>query len=121
MLAVVIAGCKSSQINDEPENDVDFCSCVNTENIDKTIPVINDFLYKLSDELDEEQKFLKLIEWLKSHTCLISVELYGHLCMYSEQPMSKILISFDENEITKEIILDISMKQPLEAVGYDKE
>ena len=115
----LVAGCKkdNSVTSYEPEED-EFCGYVNMENIDKTIPVINVFFESLSDDLNDEQQLQALVTWLKSFSCIIDATVLCQSCNGTSPSMSEIAISFDENGITKDFILAISMSNPLQAVGY---
>ena len=111
-LLLLTVGCNKEVNKDE------FCSYVNVKNIDKTIPFINEFLSELSDNLDDEQKLLAFETWLKSYPCIIDATTLCVSCVYTNPAQSEILISFEENGIIKEFALDISMSDPLRAVGY---
>ena len=94
------------------------CEFVNEENIDETIPIINEFLENLSNSLDEEQKLQELVTWFKSHSCITDARILHISGIETLPPQSEILISFKENGVTKELILDISMGEPLKAIRY---
>ena len=112
MLAVITAGCNDNIENEETVEE-DLCLYVNIENIDKTIPIINEFLSGLSDELNDEQQLQKLVAWLKSCACIIDAVVLSQ----QASPTSEIVISFDEDGITKEFIFDVSMEKPLKVAG----
>ncbi len=97
--------------------DEEFCLYVSSENIDKTIPIMNDFLKGLPNGLSEEQKLQALTKWLKSSPCIIDAVILCNSCIYTNPAMSEIMISFKENGITKDLILDIVMESQLQ-VSY---
>ena len=99
-------------------NKDEFCEYVNTGNIDKTIPIINEFLNVLSDNLDETQKLQQLAIWLKSCPCVIDATIFCVSCVKTLPAHSEIVISFNENGEVKELNLCILMSNPLSAVHY---
>ena len=119
VLFLTSTGCgkQSNNANDETEK---FCSYIYEENIDKTIPLVNDFLSGLSIEVNEEQQLQELIEWLKSCSCIIDVTfLYQSFEYEDAPPMSVLSVSFEENEENKESFLYLSMASPIKALGYN--
>ena len=94
LLAAGFFSCEKSQtfLIDEVD-DVAFCSCLNLEDINKTIPIVNKFLaghlagilleYKCGGPFDDERKeqiFKSLKTWLKSFSCNIDAKiLYGEI------------------------------------------
>ena len=109
----VAAGCGT-----EKQKAVEFCSLVSMENIGKTIPIVNKVLSDMDSDWDDEQKLQELIDWLNEQPCIIEADVLCQSCMETDPPMSQILISFDENGMTKEFILDVLMTNPLKAAGY---
>jgi hypothetical protein len=105
---------QSSSVKSEDE----FCSYVNVENIDKTISFINNFLSGLSDNLDDTQKLQALVEYLKSFPCIVDASILCASCIKTLPLQSEIVISFKEDGAVKELILDISMSNPLRAYHY---
>ena len=81
----------------------DFCSCITVENIDMTIPVINEFLSELPNSMSSTQKIKELVTWLKSCSCITNIMDYS----------PNIYISFDKNGTTRTRILEISMSNPM--------
>ena len=64
----------------EPEiiDDKDFCKYLNMEDINKTIPIINEFLAGLPDGIAIEQVYESLATWLNSFSCDVNARiLYG--------------------------------------------
>jgi hypothetical protein len=96
----------------------EFCSYVNLENINKTLPAINKFLKELSGDLDDEQQLEALTTWLKSFPCITDATILCASCIETLPPQSEILISFDEDGLLNALVLDISMSEPLEACCY---
>jgi hypothetical protein len=92
-----------------------LCLYLNSKDIDKTIPVINDYLASLNSHLSEEQKLQALTEWLKSNSCVIDASILCIACIYTNPPQGEISFSFQEGESTIEVILDILMTNPLKA------
>jgi len=95
-----------------------ICLYLNSENIDKTIPIINEFLEGLPSSnsfSEDEQNLQALTEWLKSNSCVIDATILCVSCIYTYPAQSEISFSFKEGAVTKEIILDIIMTNPLKA------
>ena len=113
---LVFFGCEKEK-NDEV-NKEELCLYFNSENLDKTTPIINNYLSELADNLGNEQKLQALTEWLKSHTCINDASILCVSCIYTLLEQSEISISFEEDGETKKIILDILMSNPLRAIGY---
>jgi ABC-type phosphate transport system, periplasmic component len=93
----------------------EFCLYLNSDNMDKTIPIINDYLAELKSDLDEIQKMQAFTEWLKSCPCIIDATILCVSCIYTLPAQSEISMIFKENGTTVEVILDISMSNPLKA------
>ena len=117
LLLLGVAGC-NSEMNSKEFNKDEFCAYVNTENINKTIPIVNEFLSGLSDNLDETQKIQQLAVWLKSCPCVIDATIFCVSCVKTLPEQSEIVISFNENGEVKELNICISMSNPLKAVRY---
>ena len=112
LLLVGLAGCdKEGQVTDSEK----LCSHLNIENINKTIPIINDYLASLKSNLNDKEKLQSLTEWLKSSSCIIDANILCVSCIYTLPAQSEISFSFKEGEVTKVVTLDISMSNPLKA------
>jgi len=114
IMTVSITGC-NKQPNNEYDETEKFCSYVSVEDIDQTIPIVNDFLSGLSAGLSDEQQLQSLVTWLKSYRCIVNAAL---LSQQTDPPTSEIAIWFDENETTKKFIMYVSMERPLKIIGY---
>ena len=120
IMAVATAGCNREKSNayDEHAAKENFCSHLNAENIDQTIPIVNQFLSGLSAELNNEQQLQELTAWLKSCPCIIDAEVLTQPSSQTNPSMREIEVSFDENGTTKRFIMTISMEKPLKVTGY---
>jgi hypothetical protein len=112
----MLSGCdkKEEQVTDSEE----LCLYLNSGNIDKTIPIINEFLAGLPNGnsfSEDEQNLQALTEWLKSSSCIIDASVLCVSCIYTLPAQSEVSFSFQEGEITKVVTLDISMSKPLKA------
>ena len=108
LLTIIFAVCKKQN-----EKDDDFCLYANTAYIDETIPLVNEFLAGLSEDLIAGQQLQALAEWFKSKPCIIDATVECPSCTY----FSNFIISFDEDGITKEFLLYFSFN-PLKAMYY---
>jgi len=116
ILAVATAGCNRDNENEEIV-EKEFCLCVNVENIDQIIPIINEFLNGLSYDKYFMWQLQDLVSWLKSHPCIIDAAVYSQLHT-QPAPVYQISLSFEENETTKRLFIDVSNEIPLKVVGY---
>ena len=110
----VFVGCDKGN-NQETSNE-ELCLYLNSENLDKTIPIINDYLAGLKGNLNDEQKLQEFTKWLKSHSCVIDATILCVSCIETFPAQSEISVSFKENEITVIAVFDILMSNPLKAV-----
>ena len=122
MLFIAVSGCETkSTVPDEDDDEalkLKFCSFLNTEDIVKTIPLVDKFLSSLSNNLDDAQKLQALTAWLNEQPCIIEASVLCQSCVETNSPMSEIFISFDDDGMTQEFVLDVSMSNPLKAAGY---
>jgi len=112
----MFSGCdkKEEQVTDSEE----LCLYLNSGNIDKTLPIINEFLASLpnsSSFSEDEQNLQNLARWLKSNSCVIDATVLCVSCIYTDPAQSEVSFSFQEGEIVKVVTLDISMSKPLRA------
>ena len=123
VMAVVASGCnrKNPDNPDNPDGPDDpdtFCTFVSVESMDKTIPFVDVFLSGLSDDLVDEQKLQAVAAWFKSQPCIIDAAVFCVSCAEANPSVSEISFSFDENGETKEMILELSMTNPMKVSGY---
>jgi len=116
LLLLGFAECNKEKSKDTSKEE--FCLYINSENIDKTIPIINDYLVCLKNNLNDEQKLQAFTDWLKSCTCVFDATILCVSCIKTYPKQSEISISFKENGKTAVFILDISMSNPLRAIRY---
>lgn len=98
----------------EPETELNddkgFCSCLNLEDINKTIPLINEFLAELPDSISKEQTFESLETWLNSFPCNVDAKiLYGIDLIWGQEQMYGVSISVKDSEIMRELELDFAI------------
>jgi hypothetical protein len=118
-LTVVLSGLVFfSCSEDKSINDNQFCSFVNSGDINKTGTAIDAFLSDLSEHSSSEQKLQKLTQWLKSYSCITDATILCNSCIYTYPAISEIAVSFIENNKTETVILAIRMSEPLKVAGY---
>ena len=110
---MVCTSCGSEKA--EKTGNEEFCLYLNSENMDKTIPIFNDYLAGLKSNLNDEEKLQSFSKWLTSASCVIDVTILCISCIYTLPAQSEISILFEEDGITVEVILDILMTNPLKA------
>jgi len=106
----------------EPQEEVDegdFCSCVNLENVGKTIPLVNKYLGSLSKDLDDEQRLQKLVAWFKSNPCIIDARLILRETASGYLLKRDVAFSFMDDEIIRELFLDFSTTGKVLSYHYD--
>jgi hypothetical protein len=109
-----LVGCDKESQTDSGK----LCSYLNSGNIDKTIPIINEFLADLPNSnsfSEDEQNLQTFVKWLKSNSCIIDATILCVSCIETLPEQSEVSFSFQEGEITKVVTLDISMSKPLKA------
>ena len=104
ILAGIFSSCTEKPVDPEPK---DFCSCVNSKDFEQTIPFINEALGDLDD-------VRLLAAWFKSQPCIADALYFVN----TGTNTCEFLILFEEDGITKKIILDVSMTIPLKATDY---
>jgi hypothetical protein len=117
LLLLGFTGCDKEKKQIDSEK---LCQYLNSENIDKTIPIINEFLESLPSNTEqniskEEQNLRTFTEWLKSSSCIIDASILCVGCIYTLPPISEISFSFMEASVIKTVVLDIPMATPLKA------
>lgn len=91
-------------------NDVEFCSCLNIEDINKTIPIINEYLEGLPDGISREQELESLVTWLNSFSCNVNAQIiYGVDIIWGQEQISGVSISVTEDKIVRELELDFAV------------
>ena len=100
-------------------DDLEFCSYLSVENIDKSIPIVKKFLEGLSTDLDDEKKLHAAAIWLKSCSCIIDATV-AFKSNFAPNGVweSEVVISYEESGTTKYFRLEILNTRPLAVVGY---
>ena len=121
LLLLGVVGCEKEEVLEIGSEE--FCLYLNSENIDETIPVINDYLTTLPNNLSDKQKLQQLTRWLKSAPCIIDATILCESCISGlyTPTMSEIMITFKENGIAKDFIFDILMTNPLQVAFIHRE
>ena len=117
LLLLGLVGCdkEKKQVTDNEK----LCLYLNSENIDETIPIINEFLADLPSSnsfSEDEQNLQALTEWLKSSSCVIDATILCVSGIYTDPAQSEVSFSFKENDVIKRVVLDILMTNPLKVV-----
>jgi len=113
---LIVAGFFScdKQSSIAPE-EVEFCSYLNFEDINETIPIVNEFLAGLPDGISKEQTFQSLVTWFKSCPCIIDAAiLYSDAAIYPPE-VAGVSISVKDNETIRELYLDFAV---IDCGGY---
>lgn len=98
------------EFDKEFNEDNDFCTYLNMEDINKTIPIINEFLTELPDSMSKEQTFESLRIWLNSFTCDVDAKiLFGEDLIWGEKQMYGVSIAVKDSDILRELVLDFSI------------
>jgi hypothetical protein len=109
VLAISISAC-DKDLEMGSNDDVDFCSCLNLEDISKTIPAINEFLAGLPNDISKEQTFESLEMWLNSFPCNVDAKiLYGTDLIWGQEQMRGVAISVKDSDKFRELELDFAV------------
>lgn len=109
MIAVGTIAC-DKESDKELNDDKDFCSCLNMEDISKTIPIVNEFLANLPDNIREKQTFDTLVTWMNSFSCDVNAKIiYGTDMLSVNKVISGVSVPVDDNGITRELELDFAI------------
>ena len=110
---------------EEPDDidDTEFCKYLNMKDINKTIPIINDFLAGHPDGISMEQIYEALVTRLNSYTCNLNARiLYGEHIDWGYEVMRGVAFSIIDNGITRDLELDFApidnMHYRVQIVGY---
>lgn len=94
----------------ELNDDVDFCSCLNLEDIHKTIPLVNDFLAELPDSISEDQTYESLETWLNSCPCNVDAKILNCIdLVWGGKTTCGVSIVVRDSDIMREIRLDFAI------------
>ena len=121
LLLLVIAGCGKNDMGDNDTiSEREFCSCVSLEQIDRTIPVVNQYLRSLGKNSDDEQRFQALAGWFKSFPCIIDARIISYETISEGYPPKReVAFSFMEEGIARELILGFSTINKVLSYHYD--
>ncbi|MCL2726921.1 MAG: hypothetical protein FWD56_00895 [Bacteroidales bacterium] len=100
-------------------DDLVFCSSLNSKSIDRTIPIIKNFLSGLPNNLDDEKKLHALAAWFKSSSRIIDTTV-AYKSNFAPNGIweSEVVISYDESGTIKYFRLEILMTKPLVITGF---
>jgi len=106
IVAIGIAGCdKTFQSGEEHQ----FCFFDNFDEINKTIPIVNEFLAELPDGTTKEQTFQSLVTWFKSCPCIIDATMIPSDAAIYPPEMAGVSFSVMENGTIIELYLDFAV------------
>ena len=118
-LLLGVVGCdKDNEMNNNEISLEEFCACIDLENIDKTIPVVNEYLRNIGKSLDNEHRAQALVGWFKSHSCIVDARIILHE-ISGYQPKRDVAFSFMDGEIVRELILNFSTTNKVLSYHYD--
>jgi hypothetical protein len=112
---IMLFSCKKTEQIITPDDSL--CAYIGTDSINKAAPIFNEFFDKLNVNLSDSLKLQSFVDWLKKHECIIGAEILSISGIYTLPPQSEIKITFSENGVTKQLILDISMSEILRYGG----
>ncbi len=127
LLSIIVAislllGCSNAG-NDVVNTDDNstFCSFVEKGEFDSTKTEINNFLATIDNTFSDSAKIEKLKIWLERKDCISDVEVICISGIYTLPAQSELAISFISNGESVNLIMDISMSEPLKFSGYHGE
>jgi len=104
----------------------DFCSCLTMDDINKTIPIVNDFLAELPDEMKlnngwghSEQIYEILVKWFTSFPCSTDAKiLVGYDFFRGGEKKYGVGISIKDKKRVRELELDFAYNTLTQIAGY---
>lgn len=102
----------------ECRNNRQFCTPIQSENMQESGPVIDKFLKELPPDWSSQEKLERLRDWLQCKSCVTKVEILCNSCIFTFPAISELKITFIIAGQETEKILDIRMSEPLMFVGY---
>lgn len=118
-LLVASVECNNKEnIQSKSANNYDLWELVDPENMDETIPVINQFLHDLPVNLSEEQRFLELEKWLKLQNVFLHDPISCVSCIKTDPPTTEVKIRFVYGGRGFFFVMDIQMTQPMTVTGF---
>jgi hypothetical protein len=109
MISIGAIACEKEP-DKELNDDNGFCNYLNMQVINKTIPIINEFLAELPGGMSKEQTFESLETWLNSFPCDVNAKiLYGVDWIWGGEQMYGVSISVEDNGIMRELELDFAI------------
>lgn len=114
--AVLLTNCAENDF--ECRNNRQFCSPIESENLQASGPVIDKFLQELEPNLSSQEKLEKLRDWLQCKSCVTKVEIFCNSCVFTLPAISELKITFIIEGQETDKILDIIMTEPLRFAGY---
>jgi hypothetical protein len=107
ILPIFLLSCTNEQENKE---ETDFCSYLSLQEIDATIPLVNEYLNSLPNDLSKEQIFENLVVWFNSFPCEVNAQiLYGYDFPTNQELMYGVSFKIQDGEIERELELDFSL------------
>ena len=117
-IGIVQVGCNKEDVN--CSNEAEFCTLINSEEYIETGDYIDKYLSGLKTNLSDEDKLLKLKEWLECKSCVENVEISCIACIETNPPKSALTISFNLNDNQTIKTLFIIMDNPLRFGHYQE-
>ncbi len=111
LICLATFSCKEERDNEQ------FCTLINDQNFDATLPLVDEFLATLSDNTQEES-LEKLKNWLDAKDCVNTVTILCNSCIYTLPAQSELSVEFNANGQDTILTLDIIMDEPLRVRTY---
>ncbi len=102
---------------DREADNEQFCTLVNDQNFDATLPLVDTFLATL-DGNNQEESLQKLKEWLDAKSCVNTSSILCNSCIKTLPAQSELSIEFNVNGQNVTLTLDISMGETLKTLTY---
>ena len=96
-----------------------LCVDFDIENIENSIPVINEFLSALPDILSGEQKIKELEKWLNIHFCIAVASVEHYSAVKTNPPTGEIIIrAMDGRGVLRAYYMDVQWTSPMTVTGF---
>ena len=118
-IAAVLLGCGENEIDCPNRTTVAFCESIGDNDHKASTVLINSYLKSLPKELSPEEQLERFKDWLTCASCVTRAEILCTSCVETNPPKSKVGIRFTAGEQDGELVVDISMTNPIQLIRYN--
>jgi hypothetical protein len=122
---IMLFSCKKTEQIITPDDSL--CAYIGADSINNAAPIFNEFFDKLNVNLSDSLKIQQFVDWLNMIECVIDAHTGCVSCihpldfMVDNRMISEVFISFMENGVLKEQIIDVFMDDTLRFAGIHED